>query len=231
MSMFDDLPTIGERYATAIESSNLRTKLDRACDTDVLMAAGWARGHARDDLGLGANLYRLRCEFDSVKAVMRLGNALSTTDRMLVLTELKSLASVKGKLNDDAISMAVDSGYLDVSEDGKIISTDETGKKTGKDMQDVFAVAGRALDLWLSPLCPDCEGVGKVGQLGNPQHVCGTCGGSGRRDAKSEKKKSAVFKDEQDRRLGHLILLRMDIVVGDIEDGMKRALRSSLSCA
>ena len=225
----EDRPSIAERYATAIESSNLRTNLERGCDTDLLMASGWARNHVpekiHDGLGLGASLYRLRCEFDSAKAVMRLGKALSATDRLLVLIRLKSLAGVKMKLGDEIIAIAVDAGYLNVGDGGEIISTDAEGKKIGKDLSDAFAVVGRALDVWLSPLCPECDGVGKIGQVGNPQHICGTCGGTGRREPMSEKKKSAVFKDAADRKLGHLILMRMDVLVGAIEDGMKRVLR------
>ena len=61
--MIDDMKTVAERYASAIESSNLRTRLDRRCDTDI--PDGRRIGPSSS---LGANLARLRSEFDSAKA-------------------------------------------------------------------------------------------------------------------------------------------------------------------
>ena len=79
--MIDDMKTVAERYASAIESSNLRTRLDRRCDTDILMAASWASS------SLSANLARLRSEFDSAKAEVTGQGATSQIDMVLALSK------------------------------------------------------------------------------------------------------------------------------------------------
>lgn len=54
-------PDIEERHAQAIESDDLMVLLKR-CSVDYLVAAGWVRD------GLGADLFRLRVEFDNARA-------------------------------------------------------------------------------------------------------------------------------------------------------------------
>lgn len=220
MPLTADLPTVGELYATAIG--------DGIPDRNIIGAAGMARDHKDRPLPpLATSLYRLRCEFDSVKAVMRLGRSLTLTDRLLVLMELKSLPGVKLNMGSVAIGFAVDSGYIKVADDGSgtILSHDAEGKKIGKDLGDVFKTTGHAIDLWLSPLCPGCDGVGRIGKPGAPQQVCGTCGGSGHRDSSAGSRKSAVFRDPADRRLGRALLVEMDRLVASVEEGMKRKMQ------
>lgn len=223
MPLTDDLPTIGEMYAGAVA--------DGIPNRDVIGAAAMARDHKERPLPpLATSLYRLRCEFDSVKAVMRLGKALTLTDRLLVLMQLKSLPGVKLDLGDVAIAFAVDTGYIKVADDGSgaIIGVyDENGKKVGNDIGDVFATTGRAIDIWLSPLCPHCEGVGKIGAVGNPQHICVPCGGTGKRDNDTAGRKSSAFRDAADLRLGRMIMAEMDRLMHMVEQGMKQKMRKT----
>lgn len=64
----DDLPTVGERYLRASVTSDLGVKLDRACDADMMLAAGYAAaaqcrdGDATGTLALA--LWRMRVTGD-----------------------------------------------------------------------------------------------------------------------------------------------------------------------
>lgn len=198
MSIVEDRPTVAEQYATAIADGSLRVSLERRTPADFIMAAGLAKGPGGQDLNLATSLYRLRCEFDSVKAVMRLGKALSLTDRLLVLSELNSLGSVKAMLGARAVVLA-------------------TKKRFMKPDEDALRVAGRALDVWLSPLCPKCDGVGKTGEYGKPQAVCRPCGGSGHR-------KNNVGLDAADHEFGKAILVYMDEQVAMVDEAMRHQL-------
>lgn len=200
MPELEDRPTIAERYAVAMESSNLKMRRQEmgTGDADIIMAAGLAKGHRGQDLGFATSLYRLRCEFDSVKAVMRLGKALTLTDRLLVLMELKTLASVKRELGARAVVLA-------------------TRKRFMKPDEDALRVAGRALDVWLSPVCPKCEGTGTRSEEGKPAKICRSCGGSGHR-------KNTVGLDDAEHAFGKAMLVYMDEHVAMVDEGMRRQL-------
>jgi hypothetical protein len=198
MSMTDDRPTVAERYAVAMESSNLRMRAERGGDVDVLAAAGMAKGRRGEDLTLALSLYRLRCEFDSVKAILQMGKALSAVDRLSVLTRLNTLSWVKQHLGAHAIIQATKQRFM-------------------KPDQDALRVAGRALDVWLSPLCQKCNGVGKQGGYGEPQVLCRPCGGTGHR-------KATIGEDDADRKFGQFMLADMDGLVAIAEDSVRRRL-------
>lgn len=67
MTGIEDRPTTEERYVRAIRSSDLEVDEHRG-DVDLLIAAGWCHET------LGTMLYRLACEFDSVKSEQHLAN-------------------------------------------------------------------------------------------------------------------------------------------------------------
>jgi hypothetical protein len=154
----EDRPTIAERYACAMESSNLRTNLERGCDTDVLMAAGWANAP------LGTGLYRLRAEFDSAKAEMRGQGATALIDTVLALSKMPSLSRVKQDLGAYAVRQATLRKFMEP--DGVVL-----------------ALVGQALQIFLDPTCPKCHGVGKTGGYGMPEVICKHCD-SGKRTFK-----------------------------------------------
>lgn len=153
-----DRPTIGERYSTATESSNLKLK-EASCDADVLIAAGWAHEE------IGAMLVRLQSEFDSAKAEIRGQGATALVDRVLILSKLKSLPATKQALGRWAVRMATKKAFM---------------KPDG----DVLRLAGRALDVFLDPNCHHCEGRGKNGGYGQPEVICKHCRGTGKRDSR-----------------------------------------------
>lgn len=196
-STIDDRPTIAEQYALATESSNLRQKPTR-CDADILMAAGLARDHRGNSLALGTSLYRLRAEFDSVKATIHAGKALAPVDRLQVLSQLQSLGEVKRALGAHAVILATKQSFM-------------------KPDADALRVAGRALDVWLDTLCNKCDGRGTTNEYGKPQIICRSCRGAGHR-------KATLGEDAADRAFGQALLSSMDHMVSEVDTSMRASL-------
>ena len=152
-----DPPTIGERYSSAMESSDLRVRAERRGDVDSLIAAGWTGE------GLGTMLYRLLVEFDSVRG--QIGPALlSPINRLSVLDRLKSLRPTHAVLRVFAIEQA-------------------ERKRFHRADRIVWFLVDRTLGVFLDPLCPHCGGRGFNGgsHRGEPQVLCRPCRGVGNR--------------------------------------------------
>lgn len=196
-STTDERPTIAERYAVAMESSNLRVKPTR-CDADILMAAGMARDHRGESLAMATSLYRLRAEFDSVKATIHAGKALTPIDRLQVLSQLQSLSEVKRALGAHAVILATKTQFM-------------------KPDADALRVAGRCLDVWLDPLCSKCDGRGTTHEYGKPRIICRSCGGSGNR-------KFTIGEDAADRAFGQALLTSIDRMVSEVDTSMRASL-------
>ncbi len=196
----EDRPGIAERYACAIESSNLRTSLDRGCDTDVLMAAGWAKPDERETLKMGASLYRLRSEFDSAKAEVRGQGATPMVDLVLALMKMPSLPSVKAELGRWAVRQATIRAFM---EPDKV----------------VLALVGQAMQMFLDPTCQKCNGVGKTGEYGGAMPLCKHCV-DGKRTFK------LAGRTDQQRAFVQFVLSSMEKSASGAEDSMKRLLRS-----
>lgn len=192
--MSDDMKTVAERYASAIESSNLRTRLDRRCDTDILMAASWASS------SLGANLARLRSEFDSAKAEVTGQGATSQIDMVLALSKMPSLGAVKNELGRFAVRQA-------------------TLRKFMEPDSVVLALVGQALQMFLDPTCHKCNGVGHAGGYGLPEVVCKHCDG-GRRTFR------LAGRTDQQREFMKFLLAQMEASTGFAEDQMRKLLRT-----
>ena len=156
MTTDTDPPTIAERYQRATHSSHLRVQ-ERRGDVDYLIAAGWLRE------GLGAVMYRLAVEFDTVRGEVRRG-ALNQTERFLVLSQLKTLREARDAFGAFAIVMATKAAFM-------------------QDDAAALAIAGRVLDVWLDQLCHHCDGRGFTGgsHRGEHQTLCRPCRGSGHR--------------------------------------------------
>lgn len=192
--MSDDVKTVAERYASAIESSNLRTRLDRRCDTDILMAASWASS------SLGANLARLRSEFDSAKAEVTGQGATSQIDMVLALSKMPSLGSVKNELGRFSVRQA-------------------TLRKFMEPDSVVLVLVGQALQMFLDPTCHKCNGVGHAGGYGLPEVVCKHCDG-GRRTFR------LAGRTDQQREFLKFLLAQMEASTGFAEDQMRKLLRT-----
>lgn len=164
----EDRPTIAERYSRAVRSHHLEVKASPG-DVDVLIAAGWLH---RDDIG--GHLLRTRLEFDAARADARRAEKLAakvhqagsraehaaTTALLLVLMEMRSLGGTKQALYHYANRQATFEGLM-------------------RDPEDIAQVAGRALELWLDPLCRACDGRGFTGGYGVPTVLCTRCSGTG----------------------------------------------------
>jgi hypothetical protein len=190
-----DAPTTAERYQRAAHSSNLKvTPEEKRGDVDYLIAAGWVSD------SLGAMLYRLVGEFDAVRAEVRQG-ALNQTERLLILSRLKTLTATKQALGSLAIQHA-------------------TRKKFMKPDADVLKIVGRALDVFLDPVCHHCEGRGFNGgeYRGETKAICRPCRGSGRRN-------HAIGKDDEERRFASFLLADMDRMTESAGVEMRQALR------
>jgi hypothetical protein len=191
--MIDEVKTVAERYASAIESSNLRTALDRRCATDVLMAASWANSP------LGANLSRLRAEFDSAKAEIRGQGATNQIDMLLALSKMPSLPSVKAELGRYAVRQA-------------------TLRKFMEPDSVVLTLVGQALQLFLDPTCPKCNGVGHTGGYGLPEVICKHCD-NGRQTIRLK------GRTQEQQEFLKFIMAQMEASASFANDQMRRLLR------
>lgn len=193
----DEAPTIGERYSRATESSDLRAKEGR-CDVDYMIAAGWVGDR------LGTMLYRLRSEFDQVRAEIRPSAPLNVTERVLVLSRLGSLSATKAAVGALAVQQA-------------------TRKRFMRPDADALVLAGRCLDVFLDPLCGHCDGRGFSGggrhEHSGAQVLCRPCGGSGRR-------RHTIGRDDEERNFGAFLLSELERLASAVEVEMSRFLRS-----
>ncbi len=219
MTAIEDRPGIAERYARALESSHLEVKTDERCSVDYLIAAGWV------DESLGTLLFRLRAEFDGVRAEQRLAerNLLAAqalaaqlpsefardwaqrsaeeaalTERALILVHLKTLHVAKAALGRHASILATKTRFM-------------------QDDAAVMRIAGRALDAWLDPLCPRCNGTGQIGAYGEPRSICTACHGAKLRSMR-------LANDEAGHQFGLLLMGRMDSKCDYVAARMRRFL-------
>jgi hypothetical protein len=154
----DDMPTMEERYAGALESAHLKLLADARGAVDFLIASGWAND------SLGVSLIRLRIEFDAVNDGER-----QRTDPanafVLTMNKLSTLRPAMQALDRFAQRYAL-------------------RKRFEEKERRIFLIAGRALALWMAPNCWHCGGRGFNGGYGVPQVLCmgpDRCGGTGKR--------------------------------------------------
>lgn len=81
------------------------------------------------------------------------------TERVLILSQLKSLPDTKRSLGRFAVAHATRQRFM---ENDRV----------------AMAIAGTCLALWLDPLCPHCNGTGLSGGLGVIKGICGECSGT-----------------------------------------------------
>lgn len=194
MTTDDERPSTAERYGRATHASRLKVDAERRGDADMLIAAGMLPDF------LGASLLRLQEEFETARARVTRGPALSLTDQLLVLSALKSLRETR-----DALGRWAD---WRATKDGIILTPKE-----------VAALTGRALTAFLNPLCPHCEGRGfnggGRGEHTGPKVICRACGGSG-------KARNAIGRSAIEVAFVTRILAHMDEGVTNAARGIRR---------
>lgn len=190
-----DKPTIPERYSRAIESGHLEVR-PGVCDVDMLIAAGWAKE------GLGTALFRLRTEFDTVNRRELEQCATSLTARVLTLAQMTTLPTTRAAL-------------------GRFACAHATRVRFMRDDRAVLHIAGRALDLWLDPLCPHCSGRGFNGGFGAPIQICPKCHGTKLRSPRLDATNDG-------HEFGRSLLVQMDRKTERVREAMSRFLRRPL---
>jgi hypothetical protein len=154
--MTDEKISIGERYAVASGSSNLRCGGEaHRGDIDVVMAAGFAGETA------GKILSRARNEFDDAHATIP-EDVGATNRRMLAVMRMASLSAAKRVVNDFALVRAERYSLP--------MYDDECAK-----------LAWQALSVYLDPSCSSCSGRGFSGGYDGPTLRCTHCRETGKR--------------------------------------------------
>lgn len=226
MMDIEDRVTIGERYAQATESSNLRAG-EKMGDPYYLIAA------AQLEETLGALLFRLSTEYDAVRGEHQLADAAyrqrtaradeeassvkvgptrerelrdiaaaaAMTERALILSRLKTLRETKEALGSFASLLA-------------------TRRKYMRPDAAVMLTAGQALQVFLDPLCSHCAGRGFNGgsHRGEPRIRCRPCRETGHR-------KASIGKDELSRQFGAALLVEMERMLATAAGGIARTAR------
>lgn len=147
-------PTLDEKYARAINATDLRMVDGRTGSADLLAAFGISAG-------LGALLQRLRQEYDTVAQDVRRAGNDSHTEAVLIFMHLKTLREAKNALADFALVMATRRRHM---------ITDK----------EVIVLTGHTLSAWLDHRCRKCIGTGVIGGYnGKRQLSCRACSGTG----------------------------------------------------
>lgn len=239
MMAVDERPTIGERYTSATESSNLRLGAKRS-DVDVIIAAGLVPD------GFGLTLYRLMAEFDAVRGPV-------DAAKRWVTSQMTLAAYLRGEATREAARDKPDEWrVLDLTRNAKqvqeaavaslrtefllaltIMRTLREAKyavggfaidlahrrRFNLDDEQVLRVAGRALEVLLDPLCHFCQGRGYNGggrhEQTGPQSFCRPCRNSGHR-------RDAIGKDDSERLFASQLLMQMDAELSAVQSSIKR---------
>ena len=224
-STADEPMTMGERYSSAIESSNLRMKETRS-DLDLIIAA------ATSESNLASGLMRLLVEFDLVRGdyraaelqmrqkeakakrqerkgwiggespedrsnrILAEAEAAALTAHVLIRSQLSSLRDVKAMFAQFATVEATRRRFM--QPDGHVIR-----------------LAGQVLDVYISPTCRHCAGRGFHGSIqhGEKQTICRPCRGSGNR-------RDSIGKDNADRSFANHLLMTVSALVDKAEAQM-----------
>ena len=196
MTIYEDRPTLDERYARAATSAHLEL-LPTRCSVDYLIAAGWCR----DDLGV--KLFRLKSEFDLVRgdfhqAATNAHDDQACADELLrksfvasdeeIAALRKAEADLAYKVAEEAaataralILMRLPSLYETLQALHKFSDGFAFRQRFPRRPGEVERITARALELWIDPHCPSCGGRGSRGGFTSPLQLCTDCDHTGNR--------------------------------------------------
>lgn len=233
--MIDEPPTLAERYAGSLSSSNLRSRdSHRNEPIDLIAAMGWCGN------GLGAMLLRLRTEYDAVhsehrKAAKQFSAATVIADRMKAdarehssprLADAARVIAVIAEQEAVKARMFVMLQLKTLAETrlvlGEMAIIEATRQRFMRADTVAAIIAGRCLDVWLDPTCPPCEGRGFVGggrgEHSGPLIPCRPCKGTGNREV-------SVGRDDEERRFASHLLGLMGDALRAAEAGAQKKSR------
>jgi hypothetical protein len=232
--------TVGERYGTSTDSSNLRLKETR-CDADMLIAAAWLPND------LGALLFRLAREVEGAKGEHGIAQvefdraeqvacrtereALSLSDPSEVAKKLREAKELRDRAEAQALSSRLMvlmhlKSLREVRQALWAVAI-QRAAAAGHDWGSVIigTLVGQVLDVHLDRTCHGCQGRGSNGGYGTPQLICRKCAGTGRRGEKH------VGKDQAQRQFAGRLLDEIDAAIGRAAAGMIRALKGDVPIA
>ena len=141
------------------------------------------------------------------------------TNRLLILSQLKSLTSTKDAVGQWAVAEAEKAGFMPLGPIPKALA-EVKGWRTAHAAraQLIATLAGRTLDAWLDPLCPKCEGRTFNGGYGSPRIGCKSCRETGKRTA-------ALSKVATEQSFCMRLAAQMSVKASGAEEEMKRRLK------
>ena len=222
MTTNDERATVGERYCTATESSNLRLS-ERFGDVDMIIAAGLVPNT------LAATLFRLIVEYDGVRSQHR------SADLKMRQDEAKAKAQQGESAKERTAAMLAEAEHSALVAH-VLILTHLTTLRDAKDQFGAFAmkeankrrmlktdrevaiIAGRVLDVFLNPTCRHCSGRGFNGAThrGEIQTLCRPCRGSGHR-------RDSIGKDDIERGFATHLLMQTDAMLHEAQREISHA--------
>lgn len=245
MTVTDDRVSIGERYTSATESSNLRVVSHRRGDVDYLIALAWAPDT------LGGLMFRLMHEFDGVRRqhqadidAVRNGSVAAARLKIAAVAERAmeqfgpTLANKYDELSEAAknetLHSAVSARAFIMAQlkslDGArrkfwmFAKAEADRRREMISSADLQKLVGRVLDAWMDPLCPLCSGRGFNGggrhEETGPQIICKPCRGTGGREHN-------VGRTEQEVAFAAHLLARISEQINCAEVSMRRKLSVS----
>lgn len=245
-------PGTEERYSAAIESSDLQV-LPTRCSVDFLIAAGWAQD------SLGAALYRLRTEWDSTRADLRLAEHHASARSRDAAALTKAAGVIERKASGDADKLKAARMLVDAAatrENADAIRKDvERAALTARalamvhlktlqatanavhvyavalgartrfyDLKALRQISPRALQLWLDPICPHCNGRGFNGGFREAIRWCQECDKTGKRV--NGPKGFRIHRSPTGHEFGRLLLVELDRKCERVEHAMRMYLHS-----
>lgn len=229
------MTSVADRYARSITSSHLEVT-EYTGDIDSLISAGWIKE------SLSTLLWRVRVEFDAVDArdVVALPE-MPPPERLLIEGEEKALAEWrKGekariaadlkarRLTARALAMVHLTSLREAKEAlGRFTMAQSTRMRLPLTPEQELAVAGRAMQAFLDPLCGACHGIKfktapGTGRLSSTP--CPVCYGSGRAQG-SDDMTASEFALQQS------VLAEIDRKMDRVARLMKRFLRERAEVA
>lgn len=233
-------PTIEEGYALAIETDDLTVRATRG-PVDRIIAAGWSRDT------LGALLLRAGVEFDNARADLRQADENARAGARTA-AKLERYANTAATDEDDAErkreaatiireqtdAAALTARALILVHLGTLSATTQAlhtyavafGARTRfYNLDAVHSIASRALQLWLDPLCPHCDGRKFTGGHLTPLLWCQECDATGLRIHGPRDKAFRMAKSDAGHEFGRALLVEMDRKCERVLETIKRYLR------